>query len=85
MAALLVELSAGSPSCPHNLSPCSSLPAQTLFIVMEPQPVTLDPEEFPSLRSEVRTVPLLVSSPLDAGPTRGSGGGAHELPGRSLP
>ena len=57
----------------------------SLFIVMEPQPVTLDPEEFPSLRSEVRTVPLLVSSPLDAGPTRGSGGGAHELPGRSLP
>lgn len=72
MAGLLVEPSAGSPSCPTvNLSPCSSLPAQTLFIVMEPQPVTLD--QLPSLRSEVRTVPLLVSSPLDAGPTQGSG------------
>ena len=52
---------------------------------MEPQPVTLDPEGIPSLRSEVRTVPLLFSSLLDAGPTRGSGGGAHELPGKSLP
>lgn len=50
MAALLMEPSAGFPSFPNNLSHCSLLPVQTLFIVMKALGSHLEKTAFPAPR-----------------------------------
>lgn len=83
MAALLREPSAGFPGFPDNLSCCSPLPVQTLFIVWEAPAGRREGTVFPPCASS--TAGLFLSCSVDAGPSPGRSGQSPKLAGWASP